>query len=108
EAALDAALDIRESVGEGEGQFLRGRRPSFANMIARDRDRIPKRRVLRAPLEAIDDQTQRGLDRETPRVLRHVLFQNVILNRAAQLVARYALLLRRGNVERPQNDRGAV
>ena len=40
--------------------------------------------MLRAPLETIDDQSERGLDRKAPRVLRHVLFQNVILNRAAQ------------------------
>ena len=64
--------------------------------------------MLRAPLETIDDEAQRGLDREAPRVLRHVLLQNVVLNRAAQLVRRNALFLRRRDVERPENDRRAV
>ena len=87
EPARDAALDVGEAVGERERQLLRGRRSGLANVVAGDRDRVPLRRVLGAPLEAVDDQSQRRLDREAPGVLRHVLLQDVVLNRAAQLVA---------------------
>src|SRR5947209_8578837 len=79
---FDAALDIGEAVGERERELLRGRGSRFANVVAADRDRIPLRRVLRAPLEAVDNQTQRRLDREAPGMLRHVLLQDVVLDRA--------------------------
>ncbi len=41
-------------------------------------------------------------------MLRHVLLQNVVLNRAAQLLGGHALLLGRGDVERPDDDRRPV
>src|SRR5262249_5597453 len=89
ETASDAAFHVREAVGERERELLRGRASRFADVVARDRNRIPERRVLRAPLEAVDDETKRGLDRKAPRVLRHVLFQDVVLNRAAKLLGFY-------------------
>ncbi len=41
-------------------------------------------------------------------MLRHVLLEDVVLNRSPELFSRNALTLRRGDVERPQNDRRAV
>src|SRR5258708_24498279 len=108
EPASESALDVGEAVGKRERQLLRGRRSRFADVVAADRDRVPLWRVRRAPLEAVDDQTQRGLDGKAPGVLRHVLLQNVVLNRALQLVARYALLFGGGDVEGPEDDRGPV
>ncbi len=43
-----------------------------------------------------------------PRVLRHVLFQDVVLDRAAQFARVDALLLGRRDVEAIQDDRGPV
>ena len=81
------ALHVREAVGQREREFLRSGRAGFADVVAGDRDRIPLRRVLRAPLEQVDDQAQRGLDGIAPRVLRHVLLEDVILHRAAEQLA---------------------
>ena len=60
------------------------------------------------PLEQVHDDLERGLRREDPGVLRHVLLEDVVLDRALQLVDRHALLLRRGDVEAEQDRRRAV
>ena len=77
-------------------------------MVAADRDRVPLRDVFRGPLEAIHDKSERGLDRVDPRVLRHVLLEDVILNRPSQLPRIDALLLSCGDVEAIENDRRSV
>ena len=108
EPARQAPLHVGEPVGQREGQLLGGGGPRLADVIARNRHRVPLRRVLRPPLEAVDDEAQRGLDGKAPRVLRHVLLEDVILDRAAQLFGRHALLLGGGDVEAPQDDRRPV
>jgi hypothetical protein len=60
------------------------------------------------PLEQIDDEAQRRLDGIAPGVLRHVLLQNVVLHRAAQLRARDALALRRRHVKAEQDHGGPL
>jgi len=55
--------------------------------------------VFRAPLEHVDDDLERGLDGIHPRVLGHVLLENVVLHRPAELRDRDALLFGRGDVE---------
>src|ERR1043165_5316327 len=42
----DAVLDVAEAVGERERELLGGRGAGLANMVARDGDRVPARRVL--------------------------------------------------------------
>ncbi len=106
--ARHPAFDVREPVRERERKLLRRRRAGFADVIAGDRDRIPLRRVLRAPLEQVHDQAQRGLDRITPRVLRHVLLEDVVLHGAAKQLARHSLLLGRRHVEAEQDHRRPV
>ena len=108
EPARDAALDVGEAVGEGERELLRRRRTRLANVVARDRDRIPAWRMHGAPLETVDDESQRRLDRIDPRVLGHVLLQDVVLDRSLKLRCIDALLLRRRDVETVEDDRGAV
>src|SRR5215208_1516117 len=80
EPARDPALHVRESVRERERELLRRRGTRLADVVAGDGYRVPERRVLGAPLEAVDDEAQGGLDREAPGVLRHVLFQDVVLD----------------------------
>src|SRR6478752_2746748 len=56
---LDAALDVREAIGQRERQLLRRRGACLADVVAGDGDGVPLRRMLRTPLEAVDDETQR-------------------------------------------------
>jgi hypothetical protein len=108
EPTSETALHVCEAVSEGERELLGGGRTRLTDVVAGDGDRVPLRRVLRSPFEAVNDQAQRGLDREAPRVLRHVLLEDVVLDRAAELLRRDALPLRRRDVERPENDRRTV
>src|SRR6266566_4497412 len=52
--------------------------------------------------------SERGLDGINPRMLRHVLLQDVVLNGPAQLRRIDTLLLRRRDVEAIENYRGPV
>jgi len=102
------AHHVREAVRQREGELLRGGRPRFADVIARDGNRVPQRRVSRAPLEHIDDDLERGLDRIHPGVLRHVFLEDVVLHRAAERMTRNALPLGRRHVEAEQQRRRPV
>src|SRR6266550_6232571 len=108
EASRNSPLDVSESIGESERELLRGRRSRFANMVAGNRNSIPLRNVSCGPLEAIDDQSERWLNGINPRVLRHILFQNVVLNRSAKLRWIHALLFGGCDVEAVQNYCGSV
>ena len=104
-APLDRALDVRKAVLERERELLLGRRAGFADVVAGDRDRVPARHLLRAPLDHVGDQAHRRLDREAPFLLGDVLLEDVRLDRPAELVRGDALLLRGDDVER-EHDRG--
>ena len=108
EPALDGRLDVREAVGEREGELLRGRRAGLADVVAGDRDRVEERHLARAELDHVDDEPHRRLGREDPLLLRDVLLEDVRLRGAAQLVARDALLLADADVVREHDRRGRV
>ena len=103
QAARDAPLDVREPIGQREGELLRCGRPGLPDVIAGDRDRVPQGRVCGAPLEHVDDDLERRLDGIHPGVLGHVFLENVVLHRAPQRRARHALLLGCGDVEAEQH-----
>src|SRR6476646_4139138 len=64
--------------------------------------------MLGRPRKAIDNEPERWLDGINPRVLRHVFFQDVVLNRAAKLLQIDALLFCGSKVEAVQNDGRSV
>ena len=47
QAGRHRRLDVGEPVGQGEGQLLGGRRSGLADVVARDRDRVPARQLGR-------------------------------------------------------------
>ena len=71
-------------VREREGQLLDGRRASFANVVAGNRDRIPARHLVRAEAKHLRDQRQAGSRRINVRAARDVLLENVVLDRPAE------------------------
>src|SRR2546423_9360441 len=83
ESAGDAALDVRKPVRQREGELLRRGGTGFANVIAGDRNRVPERRVLPAPLEHVDTYFKLGFDRIDPAMLSDVFLESLGLDRTA-------------------------
>ena len=77
-------LDVGEPVGQGEGQLLGRRRACFTDVVARDRDRVPPWHLRRAEPHDVGHQAHRGPRREHVLLLRLVLLQDVVLQRARQ------------------------
>src|SRR5712691_3724465 len=105
ETALDRPVDVCEAVRERERELLRRGRAGLADVVARDRDRMPLGHLLRAELDHVRDQPHRRLGREDELLLRDVLLEDVRLDRPAKLRAGNALLLADADVEREQHRR---
>ena len=69
---------------------------------------MPARQLARAELDHVGDEPHRRIDREAPFLLGDVLLEDVGLDRAAEPVARDALLLGHADVEREQDRRRRV
>ena len=108
EPGLARRLDIGDRVGERERDFLHRRRSRFADVIPADRDRVPLRHFALAEREDVRDDPQRGLRRIDVGAARDVFLQDVVLNRARQLLRRHALALADRDVQRQQDDRRRV
>ena len=85
---------VSDRVRERKGDLLHHRRPRFADMVRADGNRIPVRNLLRTIRERIRHQPHRRTRREDVRTARDVLFQNIVLNRAAQIFSGDAFFLR--------------
>ena len=106
--AFERAIDVAESVGEGERDFLRRGRTGLAHVVAGDRDRVPARDLAGAELDDVGDQAERGRRRIDVGPARGVLLEDVVLDRAADLTPVDALFLGHHQVEREQDGRGRV
>ena len=80
----------------------------LADVIARDVDRVVALHVRCAVRDAVAHDAHRRRDRIDVLLLRHVLFEDVGLNGARQLVQIVAALLREHDVHRQQNPRGRI
>ena len=85
---VERLLHILDRVRKRKRELLNGRRAGFADVVAGDRDRIPVRHLGGAEAEDLGDQRETRLRRIDVRAARDVLLEDVVLNRAAQLVAR--------------------
>ena len=107
-AGLDGGINVSDTIGDRERDFLRSGGTGLADMVTGNRNRIPLRNVLRAILEDVRDDTHGRLRREDVRAAGSILFQDIVLNRAAQLVSRNALLLGDSDVHGKQDGRRGV
>src|SRR5205809_701537 len=82
ESRVDRRLYVLDAVGQGERQLLQRRRARFANVVAAYRDGVPAWHVLTAVFESIHDELRRRPRREDEFLLRDVLLQDVVLQRA--------------------------
>ena len=106
--SFDATLDVLKAVRQGKRELLHGGSASLANVITRNRYRIPMRRVFAAPLEHVDNDLECGFGRVHPSMLCHVLLENVVLHRAADLRNIDALFFGGCHVEAKQQRRRSV
>ena len=90
------------------GQLLHRRRASLLQMVGADVGRVPLGNLFVREDDGVLDQPQRRLGREHVGAARQVFLDDVVLNGAGELVARGALLVGEGNVERQQPRRRGV
>ena len=82
--------------------------PASRKCAPGDRDRVVARHLVGAELDRVGDQADRRRGRPDPRAARDVLLEDVVLDRAAQLLARHALLVADRDVEGEHDRGGAV
>ena len=105
EPAVNGSLHVGEAVGERKRQLLDRRRTGLADVIPGDRDRVETRQTRLGIANRVDRQTHRRARRIDVIAARRVLLEDVVLDRAAQLLGRNTLALARQFVEQ-QQDRG--
>ena len=108
EAGLNGSLDVSDAVCNGECNFLRCCGTSLADVVARDGNRVPVRDVLGAIFKNVRDQAHGRARRENVSAACRILLQNVVLDRALELIRRDALLLRNRDVHREEDGRRSV
>src|SRR2546430_1551649 len=102
--ATIGCLALGDPVRQGEGELLNRRRPCLADVVAGDRDRVPARHALGAVGEQVGRQPHRGPRREDVVPARDVLLEDVVLDGAAEALARDALLFADELVEEQQQS----
>ena len=101
-------LHIGEPVGQREGQLLGCRRTSLTDVIAGDRHRVPTGHLSGGERNDIGDQSDRRPWREDVLLLSLILLEDVVLERAAQVLPGDATLLGDDDVHSQQDGRRPV
>ena len=103
EASLHRRLHVGDSIGQGEGELLRGGRSGLAHVVPGDGDRVPSGQLGGAELEDVGDQPHRRARRKDVGPPGDVLLEDVVLCGAADLHPRYPLGLRCRDVHGQQH-----
>jgi hypothetical protein len=93
EALGQRRAHVFEPVGQREGELLHQRRAGLLDVVAGDRDRVEARHLLRGVFDDVGDDPHRGLGRVDVGVADHELFEDIVLDGAAEARPRDALLL---------------
>ena len=99
------SLHVSEPVGQGEGQFLGGRRAGLPDVVAGDRHRIPAGHFGGGKADDVGDQAYRRPRRKDVLLLGLVLLEDVVLEGAGKAPPLDPSLLGDGHVH-GQQDRG--
>ena len=103
-----AGAHIFDAVGERIGELEIAGRARLLHVIAGDRDRIEFRHVLRRIGEDVGNDAHRGLGRIDVGVAHHEFFEDVVLDGAAELLRRHALLFGGDDIERQHRQHRAI
>jgi len=91
-ACFQSCFDVSNTISNGESDFLRSGGTCFTDMVAGDGNGVPLRYILGAVFKNVSNQTHRRFNRKNIGSAGCVFFQNIILDGAAELISRYALL----------------
>jgi hypothetical protein len=108
QAGGKAGTDVFDAVGERVGQLEILRRPRLLHVVAGDGDGVELRHVRRSVGEDVGDDAHRPLGRVDVGVAHHEFLEDVVLDRARELLGRDTLFLRRHDVERQHRQHGAI
>ena len=108
EARCDGRAHVLDAVGECVRQLEIERRPGLLHVVAGDRDRVEARHVVRRVLDDVGDDPHRRFGRIDVGVADHELFEDVVLDRARELLRTDALLLAGDDVTRHDRQHRAV
>jgi len=108
EAAVDGRPDVLLAVGQREGRLEDRVGARFHDVVAADGDRVVARHVLGAVGDDVRDDPHRGQGRVDVSVAREKLLEDVVLDRAGELLLLHALLLGGHDVAREDGQHGAV
>ncbi len=106
--AANHVFDVLHAVAKREGQFLDRRGAGLADVVARNRDRVPLGNLQGAELDGVADELHGGLGRAHQGLLGDELLEHVVLDRAADLVQGDPLDLGRCAVHGPEGCRRRV
>ena len=86
QAARRGGARVLQAVGEREGELLHAGRARLLHVVARDRDRVEPRHVLRAVADHVGDDAHARSGRVDVGVADHELLEDVVLDRAGELL----------------------
>ena len=89
-------------MGEREGKLLYRRGSGLLQVIGADIGRVPFRHLAAGVDDGVLDQPERRRRREHISPAREIFLQDVVLHCAGELIARDALLVGKGDIEREQ------
>jgi hypothetical protein len=107
-AAVTDGVEDGDRGRQRVGQLLHRRRPRLLQMVAADVGGVPLRQLLVGVGDDVGDQPHRGLGRVDVGPAREIFLDDVVLDRALQLLDIPALFLRHRDVEREQPGGGGV
>ena len=108
DARLDRAVQILQAVRDREGELQRRVGAGLLHVVARHGDGVEARHAARREAEDVLDRAQRRRRRVDVRVPDHELLEDVVLDRAGELLRRHAGLLGGDDVHGQRRQHGAV
>ena len=108
EPCIDGLLHVCQRVGKGECEFLYRGRTGFANVVTRNRNRIPQWHFFCTEPEHLGGQRERWRGRIDVCAARDVFLEDVVLHRAGKCSACNTAFFRDDDVHREQRGRGRV
>jgi len=103
EAGVECGLNVGNTIGEREGDFLDRGGTRFADVITGDGDGVPFGKSIAAPGKNVGDDAHRGAHRIDVGSARDVFLEDIVLNGAGEFGEIGALFSCDGDVEAEKN-----